>query len=192
MCVCESLYIDLCLKAVEEMGGKLGKAQQTMNSQKITGQTNGVATNNHREHRSSGDSSKLLKKKKEKTVSKDLVDKSTSTDGSAVVPSSSAIKHLVGYTTHDNLSHDAFTCQFNDSHSSETPSRDVLEFRDACYRRGIISVQFHPVQLIAPEQEEQLQAALPLESREELIRETSVVLVTNIDEVPREEERNDA
>ena len=175
------------------MGGKLGKAQQTINSMKITGQANGVATKTHRDHQDSNGSAKLMKKKKEKTSSNGQVDKSTSTDGGVVVPSSSTVKHLVGYVTQDNLSHDAFMCQSNCSHSSETPSRDVLELRDACFRRGLISAEFHPVQPIVLDQEEQASAVVALDTQEELlVDEPSVVPVTDIDEVRIEQDQTDA
>lgn len=175
------------------MGGKLGKAQQTINSMKINGQVNGVATKKHRDLQESNGSAKLMKKRKEKTLSKGQMDKSTSTDGGVVVPSSSTVKNLVGYVTQDNISHDAFTCQRNGSHSSGTPSRDVLELRDACFRRGIITAEFRPVQLIVPNQEEQPSAVVALNTQEEpLVDESSVIPVTDIDEVRTEQEQTDA
>jgi hypothetical protein len=117
------------------MGATLGKSKGLSISSKVNGQEklliNGTTT-----------LEKKNKKKKSKlSIPKSLdikVDKFTATDGSAISASSSSayIKQLVNGS---GSNHHLYDGQMNSSQYSGTPSKDVLELRDACIRRGIIS-----------------------------------------------------
>lgn len=91
-----------------------------------------------------------MKKKKAKISNKksldSKVDKFTSTELNG--NSSDYIKHLVNGSKAPRLSQ--YEARASVSNQSGTPSKDVLELRDACIRRGIISPEMSIVITPAP------------------------------------------
>ncbi|CAF1504457.1 unnamed protein product [Adineta ricciae] len=76
----------------------------------------------------------LIKKKKS---TDEMIDKCTGTDGE-VISSSAYIRRLVT-ANGCYISNDSLNGQGISRRPSDTPSKDVLELRDACIRRGIIT-----------------------------------------------------
>jgi len=169
------------------MGATLGKIKNSPISEKVNGHEKQVITNSNNHMNGTTTLEKKIKKKKEKLSKKkseDLkVDKYTSTDGSAI-SSSSYIKHLVGTTGSTNLSYDP---QVNSTNHSKTPSKDVLELREACIRRGIISPETNAVTLpISIEQEQQENTTNTIE---ESTNETATTVVTNNEPIQNEQQQ---
>jgi hypothetical protein len=72
----------------------------------------------------------------------------------------------------------------NSSNYSGTPSKDVLELRDACIRRGIISPEMNIITLPTPIEQENTIEQTPDES-------TPAIVVTNNEEAHNEEVQNE-
>ncbi|CAF3783603.1 unnamed protein product [Rotaria sordida] len=127
------------------MGAKLGKSKSLLISEKINEQDKSMITNsNNHTNGTIITLEKKFKKNTEKSSNKKSsntkVDKYTSTDGGIISPlPSSSIKQLVDGSRCNNLLSDVHTVETNSIYQSETSSKDVLEFRNACIRRGIIS-----------------------------------------------------
>ncbi len=172
------------------MGAILGKSKSVPISQKANGQENEVFTAAN--HHSDGTTTleRKIKKKKEKISSKKstdtMVDKFTSTDGSVISPSSSTyIKHLVSGPGYNRSSYDA---QITATNHSETPSKDVLELRDACIRRGIFSPETISGTIPTPiEQDVQENTANTVEESTSEVAPAAVV--TNDESIPNEQEQ---
>ena len=105
--------------------------------------------------------------------SKGKVDQSTSTDGVFVSsPSVPCIRQLV-----------------TGSNVSGVPSKDVLDLRDACIRRGIISAECNVVRVsVASEGDEQ--QAVSVTVVEESVQEITLPTVTNMDSVDVEQQQD--
>ena len=172
------------------MGGKLTKLSQ--NETAKTSSLDWSQTNGHHDT-----PEKNLKKKKKissSSSSSKKVDKSTSIDVGLISPSSSTIKYLVGSSGHpipENLSYDTYPSH---STAADHPSQDVLELRDACIKRGIISPESCSMYRVASREEVQQSSpevilVPPTENvPEETTPETPIVLVTNIDEIDNQAE----
>lgn len=162
------------------MGGKLTKTAHGNADSSEWSQTNG---------HQSATTEKKSKTKKEKASSVKRVDKSTSIDIDIITASSATIKYLVGSAGHpipDNLSCDAFS---GHSAAADHPSKDVLELRDVCIKRGIVSPEYYSMYRSASKDEVRLRSteSIPLEQPpQESTNETSIVPVTDIDQVEAE------
>ena len=124
------------------MGATLGKSKSLPISDNVNSDLtiiNGGAT-----------MEKKIKKKKPKLSNKksldSKVDKYTSTEING--NPSDYIKHLVNGSTAPRLSQ--YEARMSVSNQSGTPSKDVLELRDACIRRGIISPEMSIIITPAP------------------------------------------
>jgi hypothetical protein len=161
------------------MGAILGKSKSVPNLEKVNGHEKEVMMNSNNHIDGTTTLGKKIKKKKERISNRkslDLkVDKYTSTDGSVISSSSSSyIKQLVNGSGYNNVSYDD---QINLINQSEIPSKDVLELRDACIRRGIISPEMNTVTLRnSIEQDHQENTTNILE---ESTNETVTTVVTN-------------
>ena len=141
-----SVYIET------SMGAKLGKSKSLpissqdneLNKLNSNPTINGSATLEKKNKRKKG----KLSNQKSWDVK---VDKFTSTEINC--NASDYIKHLVNGSTITRLSYEARTSVSN---QSGTPSKDVLELRDACIRRGIISPEMSIVITPAPEIEQEV------------------------------------
>ena len=181
------------------MGGQLGKSKNVSISGKPKEHEKEVITipNGTTSSEDIKQAEKKIKKYKIKTLNRKssmtTVDKSTSTDG-CVVSSSSSIKKLVGgygYATNNNLSYDADTVEANVAYSSETPSKDVLEFRDACFRRGIISGEMNTITVpILIEQNDQENNLNTVEESTNETTTTTTTVVTDNDQVQNEQQEH--
>ncbi len=164
------------------MGATLGKSKSVPISEKVNGheQKVSIISNNHNDGTTTLE--KKIKKKKErisKKKSSDIkLDKYTSTDGSAIPSSSTYIQQLVSPGYH-NLS---FDDQGNLTNPSNIPSKDVLELREACIRRGIISPETNAVILSTPKEQDHQENIV-----EESINEIVTEVVTNNEPVQNEE-----
>jgi hypothetical protein len=125
------------------MGSQLAKKPTTNGTNKVNEHKNGVGNVHHLLERfERTDRPKAMKKKREKTLSASKIDKSIGTDN-GLLSSSASVRHLVvrsGSTKIDSLSHDGVIHCYRE----DTPSKDALELREACIRRGIVSAEFHP------------------------------------------------
>jgi hypothetical protein len=170
------------------MGTILGKSKSVLMSEKANGHTKEVIINSNN-HNMDGTTTleKKLKKKKEKISNKkssDLkADKYTSTDGNAISTSSAYIKQLVRGSRSNHVLYDA---QVNLINQSETPSQDVLELRNACIRRGIISAETNNITL--PTSIEQDQQENITNTVEESTNETATIVVTNDQPIQNEQQ----
>ncbi|CAF1019029.1 unnamed protein product [Adineta steineri] len=123
------------------MGAKLGKNTHTTISKKLSGQEKEATTVSNNHYLKKASTLERKTKKKEHVSNKKsadaVMDKYTSTDGD-IIPSSAYIRKLV-IGPGCNLSYDSLNGLTTSRRQSDAPSKDVLEFRDACIRRGIIS-----------------------------------------------------
>lgn len=161
------------------MGAKLGRSKSLPISEKVNGQGYEVITGTSEAHidgtASTGTKNKKKKKRPKLSNQKSWdskIDKFTSTEGNT--NSSNYIKQLVNGSASNRPSYDARTSLSN---YSATPSKDVLELREACIRRGIISSEMPVIVTPAPIEQENLV--------EESTNET-VAVVTNDEEVQLE------
>lgn len=127
------------------MGAILGKPK----SSSSTSGTNVSKVNGHNKEtlvistHQNGKTGTLEKKNKKKELIKKkksidgMIDKSTGTEGD-VISSSAYIRRLVN-ANGCYISNDSLNGQGISRRQSDTPSKDVLELRDACIRRGIIT-----------------------------------------------------
>ncbi|CAF2412220.1 unnamed protein product [Rotaria sp. Silwood2] len=170
------------------MGATLGKSKSGLISEKTNEQEKSVTTtsNNHIDGTSTLE--KMFKKKTERNSDKKSshakVDKYTSTDGGIISSSSSCIKQLVGDSKCNNVSYDVHSVEMDSTYQSETPSKDILEFRDACVRRGIISSETNNFLLLASK-EQNYQANIVDEST----NETSTAIITNNELVKNDQQQ---
>jgi hypothetical protein len=117
---------------------------------------------------------KIKKKKGKLSIQKSLdirVDKYTTTDGNAISSSSSSSAYIKQLVNGSGSNHHLYDSQY-----SGTPSKDVLELRDACIRRGIISPELNTITLLT----------LPIE-QENIIEQSPdeippAIIVTNNEE----------
>jgi hypothetical protein len=117
---------------------------------------------------------KIKKKKGKLSIQKSLdirVDKYTTTDGNAISSSSSSSAYIKQLVNGSGSNHHLYDSQY-----SGTPSKDVLELRDACIRRGIISSELNTITLLT----------LPIE-QENIIEQSPdeippAIIVTNNEE----------
>ena len=157
------------------MGAIMGKSKSVPISNgvtKTTARTNGISKLN-------GNLFQTGPKLKKPTTtkgkpSKGKVDQSTSTDcGFVPSPSVSCIRQLV-----------------SGSDVSGVPSKDVLDLRDACIRRGIISAECNVVRVsVASEGDHQQTQTVTVV--EESVKEITLPTVTNMDSVDVEQQQQD-
>jgi hypothetical protein len=178
------------------MGSQLGKSKSVSISGKTSGQEKAVIITSNGTTSNEGikQVEKKIKKDKKKNfynkLSKTNVDKGTNTDGYVISPSST-IKRLVGASgcvVHDNLSYDAHSTQEYSGYRCETPSKDVLELRDACVRRGIISAE--TISVTVPISNEQDYQENNLDTAQESTNETTTTtkVVTDNEQVQNEQQ----
>ncbi|CAF3414733.1 unnamed protein product [Rotaria sp. Silwood1] len=164
------------------MGAKLGKRKSVLVSEKTNEQEKSVFTtsNNHIDGTTTLEKmfKKTTEKNSDKKSSNPKVDKYTSTDGGIISSSSSCIKQLIGSAKYNNRTSDVHTAETNSINQSGTPSKDVLEFRDACVRRGIISPETNNFALLTST-EQNYQA----NTVDESTHETSTTVVMNNEQV---------
>jgi hypothetical protein len=182
------------------MGGKLGKTSHASISSYNLPQENDTQTNCCNDQSTTHDNriqtvkKDKEKKKREKSMSTCKADKSTSTDGEIIAPSSSTIKYLIGqssYAMHDSLSYDTLEGHVNGNHLLDSPSKDVLELRDACVRRGIISPECHSMHRLISYEDEQSRTNVTLNTCEPPMIETIVEPMTETNEDRNEQEQID-
>ena len=166
------------------MGAKLGKNIPV--SEKVNGHTKEVKniSTNHIDGTTTLD--RKSKKKKEKIIKQKSLDikedKFTSTEGTNDPLATTYVKHLVtGYASNSHLSYDAQSFTTN---LSDTVNKDILEFRDACIRRGIISPETNCVTLETPIVQDQ-QEKIP----DTIEEPTYGTTVNNDEQVPTEQQQ---
>jgi hypothetical protein len=167
------------------MGATLGKSKAWLISEKVNGQEKQVPMISSKHTNKTTTLDRKTKKKEKlsnKKSSDTMIDKYTSTDG-GVVSSSAYIKHLVSGSGRQ-LSLDSLNPQGNSRRQSETPSKDVLEFRDACIRRGIISPE--TINATVPSSIEQ---DYQVNTENTVEESTNEILTTNDEQVQNEQQQ---
>lgn len=153
------------------MGAKLGKIKTLSISGKSnqTEKTKIVTSNNHSNKTTTLE--KQFKKKKEKT-SNAKADKYTDTADGTQISLPYSIK-LCGVSRSNNRLHDVHNAEVNSINQFETSNKDILEFREACLRRGIISQEMNTrLLLVSSELNNQANTV-------ESIAEISPITITN-------------
>jgi len=170
------------------MGAVVSKSKSVLLSEKANGHAKEVKIDSNN-HNMDGTTTleRKLKKKKEKISNKKSLDvkadKYTSTDGNAISTSSAYIKQLVRSS---GSNYHLYDTQGNLINQSETPSQDVLELRNACIRRGIISAETNNITL--PTSIEQDQQENITNTVEESTNETATTVVTNDEPIQNEQQ----
>jgi len=164
------------------MGATLGKGKNFSTSGKVNGHKKELITKSDNHLDGTTTLEKKIKKKKANLSNRkslDIkVDKFTSTDVNAISSSSTSAAYIKQLVNGSGSNHHLYDAQMNSSNYSGTPSKDVLELRDACIRRGIISPEMNIITLPTPIEQ------TPDES-------TPAIVVTNNEEVHNEEVHNE-
>jgi hypothetical protein len=151
------------------MGAKFGKRRTITIAQKTNGQQKEitpVTSNNHVDETTAVEKKPKKKERVSNRPSVDSkVDKFTNTD-SGVISSTPYINQLAGRSGSNNLSYDNLHTRINSVDRCVTPSKDALDLRNACIRRGIISAETNAITL-------RDSVELDYEANTELINETS-------------------
>jgi hypothetical protein len=131
------------------MGAKFGKRKTITISEKTNGhqkEKKSITPTNHTDGTTTVEKLKKKEKISKQSSVDSKVDKCTNTD-SGVISSTASIKRVIGGSACDNISFDNGNGRVNSVDRCETPSKDVIELRNACIRRGIISAETNPITL---------------------------------------------